>query len=257
MKYDVILFLILKLNFMKKIILLLISPVLTFSLFGQNLSLSNSSGLLNSGDTVTLYIPNDVAYEEHVYVTNSGSTSIDVKVRKNTIELLPGAFNTFCWGQCFSPTVDESPYPISIGPGETNSNGFYADYNAYGSDGLTVVRYTFFDADQPADSVAVILKFYTSPVSVPVNFALKAEISNPYPNPASSKCQFNYSVPMNVADAKIVIMDLAGNIIHSVNLIPGDGKASVDVTAFASGIYFYSLWISDKPVTTRKMIIQK
>lgn len=242
---------------MKKIILLLIFPTFALTLFGQNLSLSNSSGSLNSEDTVTVYIPNDIAYEEHVYVTNNGASAIDVKVRKKTLELLPGAFNTFCWGQCFSPSVDESPYPVTLAAGETNSTGFYADYNAFGADGLTVVRYTFFDVDQPGDSVSVILKFYTTPASVNDNVAIKAEISNPYPNPANSKCQFTYSIPMNVNDSKIVIMDLAGNIVHSVTLIPGDGKATVDVTAFASGIYFYSLWLHDKPVTTRKMIVQK
>ncbi len=242
---------------MKKIILTLIFPVFALSLFSQNLSLSNPHGLLNSEDTVIVYIPNDVAHEEHIYVTNNSSSPIDVKVRKKTIELLPGAFNSFCWGQCFSPTVEESPYPLTIDAGETNTTGFYGDYNAFGSDGLTVVRYTFFDSEQPSDSVAVILKYYTTPVSVPFNIAVKAEISNPYPNPSSSKCQFTYSVPMSVTDAKIVIMDLAGNIIHSVRLTPGDGKTSIDVSAFASGIYFYSLWMFEKPVTTRKMIVQK
>jgi hypothetical protein len=29
------------------------------------------------------------------------------------------------------------------------------------------------------------------------------------------------------------------------------------VSSLASGIYFYSLWVNDKAVTTRKMIVQR
>lgn len=242
---------------MKKIISLFLFIIFAYFGISQNLSLSNAFGPLNPGDTVTSYIPNDLEYAEHVYVTNNSGSAIDVKVRKQTILLLTNSFNTFCWGQCFSPTTLESTNPIAIGAGATNTNDFYADYNANGENGLTVVRYTFFNANVLTDTVDVILKFYSTPVSVQENSLLKADVSNPYPNPSSSKCQFSYSVPVNGADARLVIMDLTGNIVHTIPLLPGEGKANVDVSSFASGIYFYSLWINNTAVTTRKMVVQK
>jgi hypothetical protein len=242
---------------MKKLLFNLIFLAFIFSAFSQSLSLSNAFGPLNPGDTVSLYIPNDVTYEEHVYVTNNSAAAIDVKVRKHTIVLLTGADNTFCWGQCFSPTTEESPYPISIGSGATNTNGFYADYNANGENGVTIVRYTFFDADNLNDTIDVVLKFHTSPTSVQESGFLKAEISNPYPNPSASRCQFSYVVPMTGKDSRIVILDLTGNMVFNTPLLPGEGKITVDVSSLASGIYFYSLWVNDKAVTTRKMIVQR
>ncbi len=241
----------------KSISLFFIFVLFAYVTFSQNLSLSNAYGSLNPGDTVTSYFPNDLDYAEHVYVTNNSASAIDVKVRKEVILLLTNAYNTFCWGQCFSPTTLESPNPVTVGAGETNSNGFYADYNANGENGLTIVRYTFFNANNLSDTADVILKFYTTPASVNENLILKAEISNPYPNPSSGRCQFSYSIPVQSADVRLVIMDLTGNIVHSVSLLPGEGKTTIDVTSFASGIYFYSLWIGNSAVTTRKMIVQK
>lgn len=242
---------------MKQILLTLTGFIALTALFAQNLTLSNEYGNLSAGDTIFVFPANNEATEVHVYVTNGGAIDIDVKVKKQNIELLPGAFSTYCWGQCFSPTVFESPYSVTIGAGQTNSTSFYSDYNANGSDGITLVRYTFFDTLVPSDSVDVYIQFFSSPTSVGDNPILKTELSNPYPNPASSKCQFNYSIPYDIMDAKIVLMDLTGNIAQTVVLAPGEGKATMDVSALPSGIYFYSLWINEKPLSTRKLIIQK
>jgi len=245
-----------KYSFMKKLI-----PVISLLFYvavisAQNLSLSNANGPLNPGDTITVWVANDEAHEEHVYVTNSSSATINVKVKKETIVLLTGAFSTFCWGQCFSPSVIESPSPLPIGAGETNSNSFYADYNAWGADGLTAVRFTFFDESAPSDSADVIIKFYTTPASVQDNSALKADISLPFPNPAVNKCHFTYNIPSAASNAMLVIMDLTGNIVHREQL-SGSGKTTVDVSALSSGIYFYSLRINDNAVVTRKLVVQK
>ena len=242
---------------MKKLILSLTILASTLFIFGQTLSLSDPNGALNHGDTIHVYVANDVAVEEHVFVTNTTLSAMDVKVRKHTIQLLTGAFNTFCWGQCFGPHVEESPYPITIAAETTNSTDFYADYNANGENGLTIVRYTFFDANNITDTADVYFFFHSTNASVKENVALKTEISNPYPNPAVNKCQFSYSVPFDSYDSKIVIMDLTGNIVQNISLIPGEGKVTVDVSSMSSGIYFYSLWVYDKAVSTRKLIVQK
>ncbi len=243
---------------MKPLILSLSLLSLIGGLFAQQvLTLSNQYGALNNGDTIITYVENSMATEVHVYVTNNSASALDVKVKKDEIVLLSGAFNTFCWGQCFSPSVIESPNPVTINAGQTDNSNFYADYNANGSDGETLNRYTFFDANSPNDSAWVFIKFVSTPASVQDGSALKYEIFGPYPNPASSRCQFSYTVPAIASDARIVIMDLAGNIVNTTYLAPREGKVSIDVTSFASGIYFYSLWVFDKPVITRKLIVQK
>jgi len=226
---------------MKKLILSLTVLASALLITAQNLSLSHPSGALNHGDTIIVYVVNDVAHEEHVYVQNTSAANMNVKVRKQTIELLTGAFNTFCWGQCFAPHVEESPNPVNIAAGATNTSDFYADYNANGEDGLTIVRYTFFDADNITDTADVYIYFYSTQASVKETIASKTEISNPYPNPAVNKCQFSYTVPFDSFDSKIVIMDLTGNIVQNISLVPGEGKATIDVSSLSTGIYFYSL----------------
>jgi hypothetical protein len=243
---------------MKRLILSLTVLSIIFTVTAQQvLTLSNENGPLANGDTIITYVENSVATEVHVYVTNTSAASVDVKVRKLEITLLSGAFNTFCWGQCFSPSVVESPNPVAINAGQTNTTGFYADYNANGSDGETLNRYTFFDANSIGDSAWVFIKFVSTPVSIQDGVSMKTEISSPYPNPASSRCQFSYIIPMSAIDSRIVIMDIAGNVVNTTSLVPGEGKVTVDVSYLASGIYFYSLWVYDKAIITRKLIVQK
>jgi hypothetical protein len=243
---------------MKKLILsLVILFPAVFIVCGQSLSLSNPHGPLSPGDTVHSFVSNNVDHKEHVYITNNSSSDIDVKIRKQTIQLVPGAFSTFCWGQCFSPTVEESPNPLTIPAGVTNEIDFYTDYNANGNDGVTIVRYIIFDHNAPSDSVDVVVKLTSTPASVDEMFMQKPEISNPYPNPATTSCQFKYNIPMNTSDARLIISDLTGHIVQSVQLAPGEGKVSLDVSSLNSGIYFYSLQVNNQPKTTRKLIVQR
>ncbi len=223
---------------------------------GQNLVLSKFGTQLNSGDTITVYIANDVPHEEWIDVTNIGNIPISVKVRKHTLELLTDAVSWFCWGQCFSPVVEVSPEGIIIGAEQTYS-GFYAGYDANGTNGLSVVRYIFFDENNIEDSVDVVIKFYSTPAFIPENVIIKAEISHPYPNPAGNKCEFTYFIPNNISNAKIVISDILGNRIYTVKLFPEKRKVTIDVSMLLSGIYFYSLLLNDKPVITRKLLVQR
>jgi len=242
---------------MKKIILSLSFLTIVFAVTAQQtLTLSNQNGPLANKDTITTYVDNSYDIAVGVYVTNNSTASLDVKVRKDEITLLSGVFNTFCWGQCFSSSTIESPNPVAIGAGETNNNDFHADYNANGNDGVTLNRYTFFDMNSPGDSVCVFIKFISTPTSVQDVASLKTEISSPYPNPTSSRCQFSYNVPMTANDSRIIIMDLTGNLVNTTSLIPGEGKVTIDVSSLPSGIYFYSLWVYDKAITTRKLIVQ-
>jgi len=244
---------------MKKLILsLFILFPAVFIVYGQSLSLSNPNGPLSPGDTVHSFVANNVDHKEYVYITNNSSSDIEVKIRKQTIQIVPGAFSTFCWGQCFAPHVIESPHPVIVSAGvTTNDTDFYTEYNGNGNDGVTIVRYTIFDHNSPSDSVDVVIKLTSTPTSVDEMFMQKSEISNPYPNPASTSCQFKYNIPMNTSDARLIISDLTGNIVQSVSLSPGEGKVSLDVSTLNSGIYFYSLQVNNQPRSTRKLIVQR
>lgn len=231
--------------------------LLSIGLIGQNLQLSNENGALNFGDTIHVFIANDDAVETHVFIKNTSSNSIDVLVKKEIIELLPAAYSTFCWGQCFAPHVIISPNAITLASNTINTNGFYSDYSAMGEDGVSVIRFAFYDENNTNDSNHVYIKYYSSPTSINEKLNTISEISNPYPNPVVNNTSFNYSLAHSVKDAKIVIMSITGQIVQEINLQAGSSKVTVNLSQHSNGVYFYSLIADNKTVSTRKLIIQK
>jgi len=243
---------------MKKIVSFLFNITLIYSLiYSQNISLSHEFGNIENGDTLQVFISNEEAIEYHIYVANNHTQNLDVKVKKYVYELLPGAFNTFCWGVCFDPTVSESPNTISIPSGTTNKTDFYADYSSIGQDGISLVSYTFFNEANINDSSNVFILFHTSPLSVDKYYTKNASISLPFPNPANNFVRFTYDIPIGANDARIVLKDITGNIIKNIILSHEKGQVTIDLQSLASGIYFYSLVVNDRIGITRKLLIQK
>jgi len=238
-----------------KLLLIFLTMFLYLTSYSQNLSLSNNDGLINNGDTLFVNATGNQPLEIHVYVTNNSSTDIDVKVKKIDIEVMTGAFNSFCWGQCFAPGVIESPQPITISAGSTNTNGFYADYNAYNNDGYTLVKYIFFNSNNPSDSTYLYIYFESWPMSNPLENT-DIIISNIYPNPANNHIYINYNLPTNSNNPKIIITDYAGKIIDNIIINANQTSLYYNTNYLQSGIYILHI-INDSYSESRRFSIIK
>jgi len=136
---------------MKK--LLLSAILVSFALFAftQSLEIYYDGELVPDQSSITLTDDVNVAMMAiEVGVKNVGSTALDVKTRKFEVSIIPGSVNMFCWGLCFPPYIFESPDPINIAPGETCEE-FSGEYQPNGNSGVSIIRYTFFDMNNPND----------------------------------------------------------------------------------------------------------
>lgn len=235
----------------------LLFVIVSVNLTAQSLQLSNQNGQLSFGDTIHVFTANDEFVKTDVFITNTTNFPIDVKIKKDVLQILPAAFNTFCWGQCFAPDVTLSPIAITIESLATNSNGFYSDYSALGENGISIIRFVFFDANNVNDSNHVFIKYYSTPTSVLETKKLVSEISNPFPNPATNYASFNYNLALDANDAKIVILNVAGVVVQEVALPPLSNKININLSNHTSGLYFYSFVVNGKTISTRKLIIQR
>lgn len=77
------------------------------------------------------------------------------------------------------------------------------------------------------------------------------------PNPFDGTTAIHYHLPLNAAAAKIVISDIKGSLIKTVNISrKGDGIISfTGGSALPSGSYNYTLYLDGKRVDSKKMII--
>jgi hypothetical protein len=225
-------------------------------------TLSDHNGLLTH-DTMLVFngSPDDMLIQAHVFITNTSSDTIHFLVKKEDIEQLENTFNTFCWiDLCYPPDVVLSPVALALAPGATTSEtDFYGDYIPNGQEGITIVRYTIFNQDVPADSISVIFKFNTSNVGIGSSLNLSEKIiSKPYPNPASSIVHFDIDIPSNIRDAIIVIRNLLGSEVMRYAVNPNSGRVSLPVSHLKEGFYFYTLNVEDNyPVQTGRMIIKR
>ena len=158
---------------MKRFIILLISSVSFVLLNAQILSLTDEFGPVSNNSFVSVSgISTQPQLIADFTFTNNGSETIDVCVKKTEIYIVPGTENTFAFGgYIFPPTISQSPIQVTLASGESNSE-FFGDYMPNNNEGESIIRYTFFNFNNPTDSVCVNVNYITlddDPLLIGVN----------------------------------------------------------------------------------------
>ncbi|MDR1120194.1 MAG: tail fiber domain-containing protein, partial [Dysgonamonadaceae bacterium] len=79
------------------------------------------------------------------------------------------------------------------------------------------------------------------------------------PNPFHQSTVIRYTLPPTGQQAQMVITGASGRVIRKIPLSASDGPGSITIEggALAAGIYYYSLYIGNSLVDTKKMILTK
>jgi hypothetical protein len=240
---------------MKKFILLFVISILSTGLLAQSLSLSDENGPISPGGTVMVVgDPMDAIISARIDVTNDGSSSINVKVFRRIVSVLPGTSNYFCWGVCFEPDVDTSLTSWPIAPGETNDL-FYGDLEPLEQIGSSFITYVFYDADNMADSISVTVEFKASPEGIADNLESMVSISNAYPNPANKTAYFDYTLDEGLNNATLVVSNLLGAVVETVNVPASENRVQLNTSSMQNGLYICTLEVRKSVVMTRKLVV--
>ncbi len=243
---------------MKKVLL---SIVLLFSIYfvghTQGLEIYHDGELV--GDTILLYDDGNPDYELvfECNVKNTTDAVVRVGVIRYNIDTVTGTENSFCWaGYCTGKEVDTSLSNLVIPAGQSSHDGdFSGHYIANEKYGITIVKYTFYDIGNADVRDSVVVKYKYSPVGVSENAFSGVSFSNAYPNPATNSVSIDYSLA-NAQKASVKVINLLGNVVKSVNLPAGSGKATIDVSNLTQGVYFYSVVVDGNVMKTKKLIIK-
>ena len=242
---------------MKNLLLSAILVCFTMFAFSQSLEIWHDGELVPNGSI--LIVEGDPSVTEIVIeasVKNVSSSALDVLAKKSEVEVIVGTVNTFCWGLCFPPNIFESPNPLNIAAGATNDE-FSGHYNPNLNAGITIMRYTFFDMNNPNDSVCFYAHFFASTVGVEELGADNLTVSNAYPNPASSQTSFDYVLPQSASSASIKIHNLLGAVVREAVLTDRSGKATINISDLNDGVYFYSVIVNNETIETKRLIVSR
>jgi hypothetical protein len=78
------------------------------------------------------------------------------------------------------------------------------------------------------------------------------------PNPVSSSATIRYHIPESVSSARLDITNAKGQLVKTITIgSRGTGQIQLNIQAFASGTYNYTLYVDGKQVDTKRLIIVK
>ena len=236
----------------KSILSIFVLIVFGLAAYSQSAIIKDEDGNIVSGQTYNLSGTDTILC--HLSVTNSSASSVDYKLKKVQINIVPGSENVFCWDNCYPPSTMVSQGTVSIGAGQTNSTAFVGDYYSKGTEGSSTIRYIFVNNADKNDTSWVNV-VYTSTVGIERNIPVFT-LSNPYPNPSNENVSFKFAINKPYSQAAIRIFDLLGNVVLEKNIIETEGVTTLVTTNLMNGIYFYSIVIDEKPYVSRKMVVK-
>lgn len=146
----------------------------------------------------------------------------------------------------------------TVKPGETDSSISIILESGL-VQGVSSITYRIENVDDPAD-------FTTFEVNYEVNefsdegllySSKNVDLSDVYPNPVTEFAIFDYHLKDDSKEAKIIIHNVLGSVAGEYLLSPYESQLKVSVEQFNPGVYFYSLYIDNEGVATKKLVVRK
>jgi hypothetical protein len=82
-------------------------------------------------------------------------------------------------------------------------------------------------------------------------------IHDVYPNPVQDQAIIDYKVSNDLVKAKIVLHNVLGKPLGDYELSPEDTRIKIQTDDLPSGVYFYTLYLNNNGVFTRKIMVRK
>ena len=159
--------------------------------------------------------------------------------------------------QCYDPKKDLAKIKFTLEPGEVLTD-LYLDFDM----GIAETRGSF---DLSFVNESNLRDLFVVEASYEVDDPIKVDefdykdlvLSDVYPNPSVRMAQFDYNFKNKAVKAKITINSFIGNPIADYELDPERSTLAINVSDFNPGIYFYTLFLDNKNIVTKKLVVKK
>lgn len=233
---------------MKKYLLLPII-LLGFSIlsYGQNLVLSGYNLTVSDpGNTNTL--------ESTARLDNNGSSTVDIIVERDVINLPVGMYELFCFGQyCNPPGTAVTTYTTPITAGGREST-FDAKVMPNGNCGTATIHYRFYDQNNPADSTGFTLNFAFCAQGLS-DASESFGLSKPLKNPADQFTVFTYNLPSSSSSDKLYIYNMLGSLVRTLDVSGKNGSLVLNTADLKSGLYIATYVSENKIKNSYKLVV--
>ncbi|SEF57632.1 Por secretion system C-terminal sorting domain-containing protein [Algoriphagus boritolerans DSM 17298 = JCM 18970] len=158
--------------------------------------------------------------------------------------------------QCFDPKKDLAKISLKLAPGEIYTD-LYLEFELGIAETRGSFDLFFVNAENIRENFVVEARYEVASTSTKDFSHKDINLSEIYPNPSNRVAQLDYELVNPKAKAKISINSFIGNPIAEYELDPERNSLVINVTDFQPGVYFYTLFVDNKNVVTKKLQVKK
>lgn len=192
-----------------------------------------------------------------VRLTNPSDKPVTLVIRKVNESLGGTQKSYFCQDKnCLGQEIED--YVVRLEPGQELSD-FFIVLDAGLANGVSSAKYLVFNRYNHGETTELNLNF-----AIEERLGQEDVFSNGhiilhevYPNPIRDVAFINYDMLTDDVQAKIVIHNILGNAIDEYSLPASENKVKIRTESMNAGIYFYTLYLDNEGVVTRKVIVKK
>lgn len=188
---------------------------------------------------------------------NVSEKSVIIVIRRVSQQIGTTQKNYFCLdNHCLDSKVED--YTLRLEPNQSITNLQIA-LEAGLAHGSSSVKYIAFNKSNPAETYEFDLNFAVTEreESQVIFSSTDITLKEIYPNPVKDVAYIEYNVLDDRVKAKIRIHNILGNSLDEYPLSPTENRVKIRVDALTAGIYFYTLYLDNEGVITRKLILKK
>lgn len=189
---------------------------------------------------------------------NTSEKPITLIIRKVNGQIGSTQKNYFCLdNNCLDQKIVDD-YVLKIEPGQVLNN-FQIVLEAGLVSGESSIKYLVYNKSNPGQSIEFELNFNVEekPEKENIYSSRFITLHDVYPNPVVDQAVVDYKVMNDQIKAKIVVHNILGNIVGEYLLPSLENFVRVKTDELSAGIYFYTLYIDNEGVMTRKLIVRK
>lgn len=233
--------------------------IIYISLFILSTSLGWSQSLTIVDSELNMSSEVGTSSKTTIHIKNTSNHIILLGIKKIEDNIRSSQISTFCiYNDCSENNIVSEKLIVKLLPGEI-FNGFSAKLETGLVPGNSSVKYLFYNVSDTNESVEAEIN-YTIKEKVKdgtLFYSDVVELSDVFPNPVREKAIFNYNYFKPEKEAKLVIHNVLGSVISEFKLSPYESRLTVPVMDYNPGVYFYTLYIDNEGVATKKMVIRK
>lgn len=234
---------------MRKVLLLVCFSFFAFQASCQSFEIDALQDVYKGFIGETLKVP--------LRITNHTEKPLTLTIRRVNSTLGGTQKNYLCPdNNCLEQYVED--VNLKIEPHQTITS-FQVALDAGLASAISSVRYVVFNRSNSAENVEFDVNFAVDERSGKEDVYVSPHITlhDVYPNPVTDYAFINYDILNDAIKAKIIIHNILGNPVDEYNLPSAENKVKIRAETMNTGIYFYTLYLDNEGVITRKLIVKK